>query len=120
MHKPGVDPENVQLSDVLCDYCHREWTEDLPIVEGHEGSCICGHCLRVAYAEIVSSGGGESSQSRCALCLEAGKDRAALNRADEPLWRSPLYTEACICRRCIKLAAGVLHRDKDYSWRKPE
>src|SRR5688572_995192 len=120
MHKPGVDPENVQLSDVLCDFCHREWTEDVPMVEGHEGSCICGNCLRIAYAEVVVNRGGEGIDAKCLMCLEAGKDRAALNRAGEPLWQSPLQMDACICRRCIKQAAGALHKDKDYAWQKPE
>jgi hypothetical protein len=121
MRKPGVDENDVQMSDVLCDYCHREWTDDLPMMEGHHGSCICGKCLTQAFREVVlvkENGAGE--EYKCTMCLEAADDRAALNRAGEPGWRSPIYPDACACRRCIKLAAGALHKDADYDWRKPE
>jgi hypothetical protein len=112
MRKPGTDEENVQMSDVLCDFCHSEWTEDMPLIEGHHGSCVCGRCLTVAYAEVVlhDANSGPSGY-KCTLCLE--------ERAD-PAWQSPAYPEAVICRRCIKLAAGALHKDKDFNWRKPE
>ena len=53
MRKPTTDPDNVQMSDVLCDFCRREWTDDLPIVEGHQGSIICGFCLSTAYRTVM-------------------------------------------------------------------
>jgi len=120
MRKPGTDPTNVQISDVLCDFCHREWMVNQPMMEGHQGSCICGKCLAAAYRDVVLDG-SESAPAgyTCAMCLEEGKDRAAQNRGGEPGWQSPAFEEATICRRCIKLAAGVLHRDKDYNWTKP-
>ena len=33
MRKPGTDNDNVQMSDVLCDFCRAEWTDDLQMVE---------------------------------------------------------------------------------------
>lgn len=121
MRKPGTDENNVQMSDVLCDFCMRQWTEDHPMIEGHRGSCICGNCLTIAYRQVVLH--GESSAPAdflCTMCLERDKDRAVLNRAGEPGWQSPVRSEAVICRRCIKLAAGVLHKDKDFNWKKPQ
>ena len=32
MRKPGTDPENVQMTDVLCDFCRRQWTEDVAMI----------------------------------------------------------------------------------------
>lgn len=120
MRKPGVDENNVQMSDVLCDFCHREWVEDQPMMEGHQGSCICGNCLTVAYSEaVLAAGGAGTTDFRCPMCLETQKDRAELGRGDESGWASPLHPEAVICRRCIKLAAGALHKDKDFAWTKP-
>ena len=120
MRKPGTDENNVQMSDVLCDFCRREWTEDVPMVEGHHGSCICGNCLTLAYAEVVGSGTGSAPNGYdCRMCLEGGKDREALERGDEHGWASPLDPEACICRRCIKQAAGALVKDVGSGWKKP-
>ena len=113
MHKPGTNPDNVQMSDVLCDFCRREWTEDLPVVEGHQGSIVCGHCLAVAYREVVLGKRGNAPEGyKCVMCLE--------NRGGSELaWQSPAYPEAVICKRCINQAAAVLSKDKDYGWTKP-
>jgi hypothetical protein len=120
MRKPGTDEQNVQMSDVLCDFCRREWTEDLPMVEGHQGSCICGKCLTVAYVEVVMNRHApEIGEFMCALCLESTPDRAALNRGDEPGWRSPAHADAAICKRCIKQTAGVLTKDEESGWTRP-
>jgi hypothetical protein len=54
------------------------------------------------------------------MCLEGQRDREALDRGDEPGWQGPVDSEAWVCRRCIKMAAGALHKDKDYEWTKPE
>lgn len=111
MRKPGTDETNVQMSDVLCDFCHSEWTDDLPMVEGHRGSCICGKCLTVAYTDVVINKIDTGPDGyKCTTCLE--------NR-DSPAWQSPLYPQAVICRRCIKQSAGVLHKSRDYDWQKP-
>lgn len=121
MRKPGTDPSNVQMTDVLCDFCHREWSADQPMIEGHQGSCICGKCLTVAYREVViEKVSPESVEYKCTMCLEEEQDRATLNRGDEPGWRSPAYPDASVCRRCIKLGAGSLHKDADFEWTKPK
>jgi hypothetical protein len=121
MRKPGTDENNVQMSDVVCDFCHAQWTEEQPMIEGHQGSCICGKCLRVAYTEVVvKQNRAAPGEFKCPMCLEGAADRKALGRGDEPGWQSPLYPESVICRRCINLAAGALHKDKDFAWTKPE
>jgi hypothetical protein len=121
MRKPGTDERNVQMSDVLCDFCHREWTEDVPMIEGHRGSCVCARCLTVAYTEVVLNGRDSAPATyTCPMCLEAGPDRETLGRGGEPGWRSPVHEEAVICRRCIELAARSLEKDRDSGWKKPD
>lgn len=118
MQKPGIDPENVQMNDILCDFCRAEWTEKLPMVEGHQGHTICGKCLRVAYMSTVGEGGIGTPADMvsvapgylCVLCLE---------HRDDPGWQSPAYPEAVICRRCVKMSAGVLEKDPDFGWKRP-
>lgn len=120
MRKPGTNESNVQMSDVLCDFCHREWTEDVPMVEGHRGSCICGRCLTIAYTEVVLNNQNPAGEKfTCAMCLESEQDRSAIKRGDESGWRSPVHEVAAICRRCIKQTAGILQKDKESGWRKP-
>jgi hypothetical protein len=110
MHKPGVDPDNVQMSDIICDFCLREWTEDLPLVEGHRGSVICGHCLTEAYrATALKKEGSAPPGYQCILCLETRPDLG---------WKRP-DTPACACARCIRQSAGVLVKDPDWKWEKP-
>lgn len=111
MHKPGTNPDRVQMSDVLCDFCHREWTDDLPVIEGHQGSIVCGHCLSTAYRTVMLSKMNAAPEgSKCTMCLEHRSELA---------WQSPAYPEAVICKRCINQAAAVLSKDADYGWRKP-
>jgi hypothetical protein len=120
MRKPETDENDVQMSDVLCDYCGREWTEALAMIEGHRGSCICGNCLAIAYREVVLNNVNSAGDDyACTMCLESGKDRAALQRTGEAGWRSPVHDEKAICRRCVKLAAGALTRDAESGWRRP-
>ena len=121
MRKPGSDPSNVQMDDVICDFCHREWSAEEPMIEGHQGSCICGKCLTVAYREVViGKADSATAKYQCTMCLEKEADRAALNRGGEPGWGSPAYPVASICRRCIKLGAASLHKDSDFDWTKPK
>lgn len=111
MRRPGTDDDNVQMSDVLCDFCHAEWIVDLPMVEGHRGSCICGKCLRIAYIDLIVNRADDVERGyTCTLCL---------TEPDGPAWRSPMYDDAIICRQCVKRSAGVLHKDKDTDWTKP-
>ncbi|MHC4304982.1 MAG: hypothetical protein ACYSW2_10955 [Planctomycetota bacterium] len=110
MRKPGTDENDVQMSDVLCDFCHRAWTEDVPMIEGHQGSCLCARCLTVAYTEVVVNGDDTAPASyTCPMCLEDEKDREALGRGGESGWRSP-----------VELAARSLEKDRDSGWKKPD
>src|SRR6476660_5354210 len=102
MRKPGTDPENVQMSDVLCDFCRREWTDDLPVIEGHQGSIICGHCVAAAYrAILLEKKATAPAGSTCTMCLEPRTD---------PSWASPTHPEAVACKRCINQAAAALSK----------
>lgn len=108
MLRPGADPTNVQQSDVLCNFCRRVWTDDLPLIEGHQGSIICGYCLRAA-CERLDAGSLVPSHSSCTMCLE---------HRDDPAWESPDVKESVICARCINLGAKSLERDKDFNWKR--
>ena len=91
MRKPTTDEDNVQMSDVLCDFCSSQWTHDLPIVEGHRGSAICGKCLAVAYTDIALGDNNTAMPGyTCTMCLEQRQD---------PGWRGLMREEAAICRR---------------------
>jgi hypothetical protein len=116
MRKPGVDPNNVQMSDVLCDFCLREWTEDVLFIEGHQGSCICGPCLTQAWGDLASGRCAPADDYLCPMCREKNEDRAALGRADEPGWQG---AHAAICQRCMQLAATALEKDPESGWRRP-
>ena len=113
MHRPDADPENMTLADFLCDFCEQPWAEDRPMVEGHRGAIVCGRCLTLAYTEVMVTRVSDEPQPGecCVLCLEENRP--------EPHWRSPA-TQRLACRRCIKQAAGILHKDADIAWRKPE
>ena len=120
MRKPGTNPDSVEMSDVLCDFCRREWLPEQPMIEGHQGSCICGQCLTVAYTEVVVGPANLApAEFTCPMCLESSEDRAALDRADEPGWQSPLAPDAVICRRCIELAARALEKNDTFDWARP-
>ena len=120
MSRPGTDPRNVQQDDVLCDFCHRPWTNETAMIEGHQGSCVCAECLTQALRVVVNDKADTAPDDyTCRMCLEKEDDRAALNRGGEPGWRSPAFPDAIICRRCIKLAAGTLAKDPDHEWERP-
>lgn len=114
MHREGADPENMSPEDFLCDFCGRPWAEDRPFVEGHRGSCVCGMCLTLAYAALTRHESGELPRDGefCTLCLEP--------KTAESHWRSPVFNNKLICTRCAKQSAGVLHKDSEVSWHKPE
>jgi len=125
MHRPGVDPDHVSMTDVLCDFCQRSWTDEIPMVEGHQGACICGRCLAAAWVELVHLRGGAPPADAggawtCRLCLEGPEDRRSEGRSHLAGWPSPIDPDAIACGRCVKQAAGVLHKDPDWDWRKPE
>lgn len=112
MRREGAPEDELAMGDFLCDFCHGEWTEDRPMVEGHQGSCICGSCLSVAWAELVTARVEDflSEGETCRLCLEP---------REQAVWRSPAHEDAAACLRCVKQSAGALHKDPDIPWRKP-
>ncbi|MCH2135095.1 MAG: hypothetical protein MK101_00770 [Phycisphaerales bacterium] len=110
MRREGTNPDDVQPEDVLCDFCHQAaWAEDVPCVEGHHGSIICGECLQAAWVAHDRAEKAEDSR-QCTMCLE---------QRDDAIW-SGSASDACICGRCIRQAAGALHKSKDWSWTKPD
>lgn len=113
MRRVGTDESNVQMADVLCDFCAQEWSESRPMVEGHLGACICGSCLSCAYRELVQAahdrGPGNAPQA-CTMCREERSD---------PCFTSPARAQATICQRCTRMAAKALARDPDSKWTAP-
>jgi hypothetical protein len=125
VRRDGTDPDNVQMSDVLCDFCAQEWTSGRQMVEGHHGSCICAPCLADAFRAVVLEGHDDAADARtapdgsaaaapaglrCTLCLES---------RSEPHWRGTQRLQAFACRRCIKMASVILERDPDAAWTRP-
>lgn len=112
MHRPGADPENMTMADFLCDFCHSAWTEEIPMVEGHQGALICGGCLKVAYVELLlgKSGFQMVGETKCRLCLE---ERKSLS------WQSPKDDAALACERCVRQACTALAQDPESGWAKP-
>ena len=97
--------------DFLCDYCRRAWDGTFPMVEGHQGSLICGECLSAAYrALVLHEGDGVGPGLRCAMCLE---ERAQAE------WRGSAEPGAIACERCIRQAAQSLSKDPDWEWTRP-
>ena len=109
MRREGCDENNAQMTDFLCDFCGGTWTEDLPMVEGHKGSLVCGRCLKVAYVEVLTGKHGVEG-AECRLCLE---ERKGL------LWQSPVDESACVCERCIRQASTALTQDETSGWSRP-
>ncbi len=70
MHRKGINVNNVQPEDILCDYCERSaWSLGEPCIEGHQGSIVCGTCLTLAFTEIVINGNGDLVDLKCSMCL---------------------------------------------------
>ena len=111
MHKEGIDPENVQPEDILCDFCgDAAWSQGKPCIEGHQGSIVCGICLTKAYKELVLSKRELETEAKCRMFLENREDPVGLG-AIEPI--------APICKRCVKQSAGALTKSKHWDWSKP-
>jgi hypothetical protein len=111
MHRDGSNPGGMQPADFICDFCLAAWDGSFPMVEGHRGSLICGRCLSVAYTDMVLGDAPEQGpEQTCVMCLEAKA---------EGMWQSPLREEAHVCRTCVNRSAGRLHKDPDWTWRKP-
>lgn len=116
MYREGTDENAVEISDVLCDFCRRPWTEDITMVEGHRGACICGDCLTQAWTALHGDTTTCPRDHWCVLCREGAEDRASMNRADEPGW---VQGKAGVCRRCVRQAGVALERDEDTDWVRP-
>ncbi len=109
MHRPGSDALNMEPTDFLCDFCHKPWSEDRPMVEGHQGSLICAPCICTAYTHLVLAGAGIDSafaDIKCTMCIE-------LRGGTDAYWQSPIYESACICRRCLDQGIETLEADTD-------
>jgi hypothetical protein len=111
MHREGIDPENVEPEDILCDYCgEASWSQGKPCVEGHQGSIVCGVCLKKAYIDLVLHKTTHETTEKCRMCLELRED---------PVWIGSEKQKAPICKRCVKQSAGVLTKSKHWDWSKP-
>ncbi len=111
MHREGINPENVQPEDILCDFCgEAAWANEQPCVEGHQGSVVCGNCLATAFRAVVLDGNAQGSAEKCRMCLEHRED---------PVWLGSVEPIAPICKRCIKQSAGVLPKSKPWDWVTP-
>ncbi len=112
-NEPMHDKDDDGQLIFVCDFCRQPWDENRPMVEGHRGSLICGNCLSIAYTEVMyhKLDAPVDREEKCVLCLENGRE--------DPHWRSPVHEESLACRRCLKQAAGVLHKDADLPWQKP-
>lgn len=111
MHREGINDNNVQPEDILCDFCgNTAWANDVPCVEGHQGSIVCGNCLTVAYTELVLAEAGAPTEETCRMCLE---------HRDDPVWAGVVEPVASICKRCAKQASAVLNKSKQWEWAKP-
>jgi ClpX C4-type zinc finger len=122
MQRPGTNPDDVQMADILCDFCRREWTEALAMVEGHRGSVICGECLSLAFDAIgrTEAAGEQAADGRGADASEAPTCRMCLESKREKMWPGPMDASALACRRCIRQSAGMLEKDAESGWRRPD
>ncbi len=120
MRNPNADENNLSQSDFWCDFCHRPWTdESIPMIEGHQGSIVCGHCLTLGYRAMIvdeepTPDAPETGADgpTCRMCLEQRSSR-------EPMWRSPMFEDAWMCRRCARLAAQAIEKSSDFAWSRP-
>lgn len=97
--------------DFLCDFCGRSWDTSRPMVEGHQGSLICGECLSAAYrALVLETARGEHPPGECRMCLEERRDG---------LWSGARGDAARACARCVRQAAAALSKDTESGWEKP-
>ncbi|MEQ8316611.1 MAG: hypothetical protein RIE77_12115 [Phycisphaerales bacterium] len=116
MHHPGSNPLDMRPEDFVCDFTGRTWDGMFPMVEGHQGSLICGDALRIAFTEVVLLGHDtKPAGATCTMCLE---------ERDDPGWQSPMPVgdrdePAIICRRCIRQSSTRLEKDPDWDWTKP-
>ncbi len=110
MQREGINPENVQMSDILCDFCLNPWTEDALFIEGHQGSVICGKCLSIANLELQQNNAPNiPDKIKCTLCLE-------VRQQESTGWNSPVNEKAWVCTGCVNLAIETIEKDPDITW----
>jgi hypothetical protein len=112
-------------TDFVCDFCGQHWSTSRPMVEGHKGSLICGHCLSLACAQVLVHNAGivVPEHIACTMCL--------MNKRGD-YYRSPVLVEvqestiaahdqpgSAICRWCIERSASMLEKDLDSGWKRP-
>ncbi len=111
MHREGINVNDVQPEDILCDFCGRAaWALGEPCIEGHQGSIVCGNCLVLACTDLVLGDKGKPVESKCRMCLEVRQ---------QPSWSSKIDQEATICLRCIKQSATTLEKSEHWEWSRP-
>ncbi|MEC9373745.1 MAG: ClpX C4-type zinc finger protein, partial [Planctomycetota bacterium] len=57
-----------------CDFCRRGWSEERPMIEGHQGSLICGPCMSAAFVDMAAGEQRAEAGYTCTMCLEERKD----------------------------------------------
>ena len=85
------DPNATGVDYFICDFCRKPWTDDRPMVEGHQGSLICASCLTLACLSEETAGEGE----KCVMCL-------MMDGIKGQRYESPTHTGTIICDSCIK------------------
>ena len=111
MHREGMNEQDVQPEDILCDYCgEASWAAGEACVEGHRGSIVCGECLTKAYRWVVIEERGVPVDSACRMCLEV---------RDDPVWSADVDPDAHICLRCIKQSSTILEKSRHWDWVRP-
>lgn len=107
-----MDPNNAQMSDFVCDFCGREWADERPMVEGHQGSLICRECLDEAFERVwlLDQGVPVPDGKTCILCLADNGD---------PAFEGTRAPGVYACKRCIKQSVVMLERDPDYGYVRP-
>ncbi len=111
MQRAGANPDDMQMSDFLCDFCQRAWDGTFALVEGHKGSLICGECLTSAYQSLAIDEEATAAPGySCTMCLE---------EREQAGWQSPTHAEAVICLRCCKQGATKLEKEMEGEWKRP-
>ncbi len=112
MHRPGSDTNNMRMEDFLCDFCRRAWDGSFAMVEGHQGSLICGDCLAAAYrALVIDDTPTAPAGYSCTMCLE---------ERPQPGFTGPAHAGAVICPRCCRQSATRLEKEMEGAWKRPE
>jgi hypothetical protein len=97
-------PEGIVLA---CDFCHRDWDGQEPMIEGHHGHILCLECLKVALAQCAPV---PDAKYACTMCLRYNIPGTLAQ------WRNPAHPEAVVCRDCIVQSAGTFSKSRHTDW----